>query len=317
MFPSNVRILAARDSLGGTLATPPDLPYFDFLLANLADRNASLAKSFGRHVHWGYWADPARATCDDDDYAAAAEQLSREVCRAAEVAEGERVLDAGCGFGGTIALLNEQFSRLRLDGLNIDERQLERARRDVVARRDNVIQFTRADACSLPFPDASFDRVLAVECIFHFPSRERFFAEVFRVLRPGGTLTLTDFVPAAPFVRLVRLATESPALARYQFFGRVNLDCSRPYYRQIARRTGLLPVERRNLTRHILPTYRYLVDVLRRSKSVEGIIQPIPDAAPWLAWAGRLGVLRYELLSFRKPDQDNPKPGLRSRHLWT
>src|SRR5438034_5931485 len=45
---------------------------------------------------------------------------------------------------------------------------------------------SEADACALPFPDASFDRVLAVECIFHFPSRLRFLKEAARVLKPGG-----------------------------------------------------------------------------------------------------------------------------------
>jgi len=81
------------------------LPYFDYLLAELAKRNSAIEKSFGRHVHWGYWDDPAKARGDDDDYARAAEQLTVELCRLAGIAEGEKILDVGCGFGGTIASL--------------------------------------------------------------------------------------------------------------------------------------------------------------------------------------------------------------------
>ncbi len=296
-------------SCSGDCVADPRLPYFDFVFAKLADKNAAVEKSFGRHVHWGYWPDPASATGDDDDFAAAAERLSLEVCGAAGIVEGERVLDAGCGFGGTIALLNERFDHLRLNGLNIDERQLEHARHHVVARTGNVVEFTAGDACALPFPDASFDRVLAVECIFHFPSRELFLSEASRVLRPGGILALTDFVPAAPFVWLARYATEAPALAQYQFFGRVNLDSSRGYYRRIARRAGLLPWQRRNLTFNTLPTYRYLLDLLKRTSPVEGIIQPIPHIAHGVMWASRLGMMRYELFSFRKPEGGDPNSG--------
>lgn len=71
-----------------------------------------MKKSFGRHVHWGYGDDPQTALCDDEDYAAAAAKLTLELGQLAGIAEGQDVLDVGCGFGGTIASLNERFGRL-------------------------------------------------------------------------------------------------------------------------------------------------------------------------------------------------------------
>lgn len=43
------------------------LPYFDYLLSELNRRNPTIEKSFGRHVHWGYWADPRAAKDTDED----------------------------------------------------------------------------------------------------------------------------------------------------------------------------------------------------------------------------------------------------------
>ncbi len=277
------------------------LPYFDFLLSELEKGNSAVEKSFGRHVHWGYWENPAAATYTDEDYARAAEQLTLELCGMADLQEGQQILDVGCGFGGTIASLNERFDNLQLTGLNIDARQLERARQTVLPRAGNTIAFQQGDACALPFADNSFDRILAVECIFHFPSREDFFREVHRVLRPGGTLALSDFVPSPGFVPVCKLGA-LPWFRKLNMIGDWNVQYTAARYRQLAAQSGVAPVVERNVSLNTLPTYTYIQKMLARAGSEPDftgrIFSKLLDLNRWL---GRTGLLNYYFLSFKKP----------------
>jgi ubiquinone/menaquinone biosynthesis C-methylase UbiE len=277
--------------------TSPRLPYFDYLLSELDKRNPTIEKTFGRHAHWGYWRDPAAAVCDDDDYAVAAENLTLELCRLAGIADGESVLDVGCGFGGTIASLNERLGALRLAGVNIDARQLARAQRRVRPRADNRLLFCQADACALPFATDSFDRVLAVECIFHFPSRETFFQEAYRVLRPGGVLALSDFVPAPAFLPISHLGMVR-RLQNYNFFGRCDFRFTINKYRRLAKQTGFVTMAESNVSRQIAPTYRYLRQNLSAAEGGlpfdGGLLIRLQELF------SRVGLSNYYFLSFKK-----------------
>ena len=149
------------------------LPYFDILVQEISAGGSDLTRAFGNYTHWGYWPAPSTADGSLEDFSRASAALSRRVCNVANIDNGSHILEVGCGFGGTIAHLNDRFSNLQLVGLNIDDRQLAIARDKIRPHNNNGIEFVRADACELPFPDNTFDVVLAIECIFHFSSRHR------------------------------------------------------------------------------------------------------------------------------------------------
>lgn len=274
-------------------------PYFDMLFARLDRDDPAARVAFGRHVHWGCWDDPDRADGTPEDYARAAEALCHRVCSAADIRDGDRLLDVGCGFGGTIASLNEHFDRLDLTGVNIDGRQLARAGRIVRPRADNRIQFVEADACALPFADGSVDVVLAVECVFHFPSRARFLAEACRVLRPGGRLALSDFVPTEEAVSILRQLNPGGNAATQKTYGHVDLLCSLQLYRKLADHAGLQVDRHLDLTPHTLPTYPFLRGYFRQwHDPTEARV--FEKATGQLEMASQMGWLRYTVLGFQK-----------------
>lgn len=228
------------------------LPYFDAILSRFECGDPVFEEAFRRHIHFGVWLDPDNADVTNlADSVAAMDRMSQVLVELADVQAGQDILDVGCGFGGTLAALDEQFSPVRLTGLNIDARQVEVARRRVVPRPGNALDFVVGDACAMPFPDTSFDRVLAVECIFHFPSRRAFFEHVRRVLRPGGNLTLTDFVVAAGCP-----AGMFDSVIDDLLWGR-NTNINLEEYRELAAEVGLVLTHHQDISAYVRPSFAF------------------------------------------------------------
>jgi ubiquinone/menaquinone biosynthesis C-methylase UbiE len=277
---------------------PIPLPYFDVILAELERGPDSLRTIFGKYVHWGYWPDPRRADGTPHDFARAAQQLTDRMIEAGRVRNGHRVLDVGCGFGGLVATLDERHAGMELVGLNIDPRQLERAKRIVKPRPDNRVAWVEGDACDMPFDDHTFDVVLAVECAFHFPSRARFLSEARRVLRPGGRLALCDIVPSRVGSKMLFLRETVFAAYLERVVGPTDLEVDAAKYLRLADDAGLRPVHVEDITRHTVPTYKAL-----RRVGLETGVEPIVTTIglSGMELLSRLGLLEYILLVF-EPD---------------
>ena len=137
-------------------------------------------------LNLGYW-NEART------YPEAATALAILVADAARLAPGKELLDVGFGFAEQDLLWLERYDLKRIVGLNITPMHVTRAQQRVRARGlADRIDLRLGSATEMRVEDGSFDAVTALECAFHFDTRDRFFAEAFRVLRPGGTLALAD-----------------------------------------------------------------------------------------------------------------------------
>lgn len=159
------------------------------------DKYAALAgATVGENLHFGYWDTPDSTASLDE----AAARLTELLVSRLPAGPGQRVLDLGCGHGGP-AIAVARGTGADVTGISISAEQVKVASANAAAAGlADQVTFQHANALDLPFEPESFDAVLAFESLIHMPDREHVLREVRKVLKPGGTLVLTDFYERAP-----------------------------------------------------------------------------------------------------------------------
>jgi ubiquinone/menaquinone biosynthesis C-methylase UbiE len=144
------------------------------------DLNNSLA------IHYGYWDDKVK------NFPQSLLRMNEVMMEAANIKPSDKVLDAGCGIGGSSIFLAEKMG-CSVTGISLSERQVNKAKELAIGKKvEGKVDFRVMNYCATSFPDESFDVVWACESICYADDKEQFIKEAWRLLKPGGRLVVAD-----------------------------------------------------------------------------------------------------------------------------
>jgi len=162
---------------------------------------------WGEHIHLGYYTEEERAAgYKKKDFVQAKYDFVDEMLRWSGLqGKPARVLDCGCGIGGTTRHLGRHFGEgTRLTGITLSPSQVRRATELAEEQGVGNVDFQVMNALSMDFEDDTFDLVWACESGEHMPDKKAYVEEMTRVLKPGGTLVIATWcqreeTPETPF----------------------------------------------------------------------------------------------------------------------
>jgi tocopherol O-methyltransferase len=139
---------------------------------------------WGEHLHHGYW------VRGDESKETAQIQLIEHLAQLANIKVGSRILDIGCGFGGSSLYLTKRYGA-SATGITISPVQVKMAK-EAAAKKNLDASFLLMDAEDMQFAQP-FDLLWSVESISHYQDQRKFFASAVKFLKPGGCFALTDW----------------------------------------------------------------------------------------------------------------------------
>ena len=212
---------------------------------------SGLDSIFGDHIHHGFWdraATVAEAQC----------RLIERVAAQARIPPGSRVLDIGCGTGGSSRWLADTLD-CSVFGITISPVEVgiakEKARAAGLSTR---MQFEVMDANQLHLPPSSFDAVWVVETSEHLQDKRQFMETCARLLKPAGVLALSACVAIAePTER------QSELLAKVCRVLLLPSLATLAQYREWIRVADLSDVQAEDVTAHISETWSRYSEAFR------------------------------------------------------
>lgn len=146
---------------------------------------------WGEHIHLGYYTEEERRKgYKKKDFKQAKLDFVDQMLSWSSANSPSRVLDVGCGIGGTTRILAKNFPNGQVQGITLSKSQVKRGGELAAEQGLGNCSFQVMDALHMDFPDDSFDLVWACESGEHMPDKKAYIEEMTRVLKPGGTIVI-------------------------------------------------------------------------------------------------------------------------------
>ncbi|OBR10639.1 methyltransferase domain-containing protein [Colletotrichum higginsianum IMI 349063] len=278
---------------------------------------------WGEHIHHGYWEDGSETK------EKAQVNLIQLLLKLSDVGENSKVLDVGCGIGGTTRYLASTLG-CSVTGITISTKQVEIANRltkaeaekdsenpDVEADSDGFfrlgrgrVRFIELDAEKMgdffAAEGGSFDAVWISEALSHFPNKPLFFENTFKVLKTGGKLALADWFKAesineTDFVNDIKPIEDGMLLPPL---------CTQPEYVGLAKSAGLSTLAGpKDISKDVSRTWDITWSLVQNpslwafafSQGRDGIAFLQSFRAMRRGYAN--GTFQYAVMSFEKPEK--------------
>lgn len=139
-----------------------------------------------RSLHYGYWDHSTKNISE------ALTKINAVMAQKAGITNGMKILDAGCGEGGSVAWLSKQFD-VTVTGITLSYKQMKAGNDYLQQQKLNSAHIKVQDYTKTNFPDKHFDVIWSIESVCHASDKTDYLMEMHRVLKPGGVIIIADF----------------------------------------------------------------------------------------------------------------------------
>lgn len=137
-------------------------------------------------MHYGYWDQTIK------NFPHSLLKMNQVLAEKLQPVSKERILDAGCGVGGSSIFMAKNFA-CHVTGISLSEKQVRSARKNAEKNKvQDLCNFIVADYLNTGFENNTFDGIWALESVCHATNKNLFLNEAYRILKPGGRLILSD-----------------------------------------------------------------------------------------------------------------------------
>jgi len=246
---------------------------------------------WGEHLHHGYYGINGR---ERKERCQAQIDLIEELLAWGQVQEPKEILDVGCGIGGSSLYLAQKY-QAKTTGITLSPVQASRAKnRAEIQGLAAQTTFLVADALEMPFVDNSFDLVWSLESAEHFPDKQKFLQEAYRVLKPGGLLLMATWChrPIVPATGELTKEEQKHLAEIYRVYCLPPV-ISIPEYKNLAVGTNFQNIHTADWSSEVAPFWDAVIASAFSEEAVIGLLQSLWQQK-WQAIEGALvlGLMR-------------------------